>query len=129
MSSNLHFVQIDDKLSDVNQLMRKFHIRHVPVLNGKQLVGIVSKTDMNRLAFSEYIEGEENTDVIIFNMLTIEQVMTSKPRVVNQTATIFDIALILSNEEFHALPVIDNNDQLVGIVTTTDVIRYLLDQY
>jgi CBS domain-containing protein len=129
MSSNLHNVHIDDKLIDVNQLMRKFSIRHVPVLKNKQLVGIISKTDINRLAFSEYIEGEENADVMIFDMLSIEQVMTSKPRVVNESATIYEVAKILSEEEFHALPVIDNNDQLVGIVTTTDVIRYLLDQY
>lgn len=129
MSSNLHNVNIDDKLTDVNQLMHKFNIRHVPVLKNKQLVGIISKTDMNRLAFSEYIEGEENTDVMIFDMLSIEQVMTSKPRVVKESATIYEVAKVLSREEFHALPVIDDNDQLVGIVTTTDVIRYLLDQY
>jgi CBS domain-containing protein len=55
--------------------------------------------------------------------------MTSKPRVVKESATIYDVAKILSKEEFHALPVVDNGDQLVGIVTTTDVIRYLLDQY
>jgi CBS domain-containing protein len=129
MSSSLHYVQVSDKLADVNQLMRKYNIRHVPVLKSKQLVGIISKTDMNRLAFSEYIEGEEDTDVMVFDMLTIEQVMTSKPRVVNESATIYDVAKILSKEEFHALPVTDSNDQLVGIVTTTDVIRYLLDQY
>jgi CBS domain-containing protein len=129
MTSNLHYVQIDDRLSDVNQLMRKYNIRHVPVLRSKQLVGIISKTDINRLAFSDYLDGEENADVAVFNMLSIEQVMTSKPRVVKESATIYDVAKILSKEEFHALPVVDKGDQLVGIVTTTDVIRYLLDQY
>jgi CBS domain-containing protein len=109
--------------------MRKYNIRHVPVLRSKQLVGIISKTDINRLAFSDYLDGEENADVAVFNMLSIEQVMTSKPRVVKESATIYDVAKILSKEEFHALPVVDNGDQLVGIVTTTDVIRYLLDQY
>jgi len=44
------------------------------------------------------------------------------------TATIKEVAEILSKKEFHALPVIEN-DKLVGIVTTTDLINYLLEQY
>jgi CBS domain-containing protein len=41
------------------------------------------------------------------------------------------VAEILSKEEFHALPVVSDADEssLVGIVTTTDVIRYMLEQY
>jgi CBS domain-containing protein len=64
-------------------------------------------------------------------MLTIGQVMSHKPRVVKSNDTIKTVAEILSNEEFHALPVVDEKDEsvLVGIVTTTDVIKYLLEQY
>ena len=64
-------------------------------------------------------------------MLTISQVMSHKPRVVKASDSIKEIAEILSKEEFHALPVVDDQDdaKLVGIVTTTDVIQYMLEQY
>jgi CBS domain-containing protein len=64
-------------------------------------------------------------------MLNIGQVMSHKPRVVKASDSIREVAEILAIEEFHALPVVDEHDpsKLVGIVTTTDVIKYMLDQY
>jgi CBS domain-containing protein len=61
-------------------------------------------------------------------MLTIPQVMTSKPMTVSSDTIIRDLAEIFVKEEFHALPVVDNGE-LKGIVTTTDVVRYFLEQY
>jgi CBS domain-containing protein len=54
--------------------------------------------------------------------------MVSKPVAVQHDATIREVAEILSTKEFHALPVVDGS-KLVGIVTTTDLIKYLLEQY
>lgn len=131
MTKEVYTVQIDDKLEDVLHTLQSKKIRHVPVMHGKQLVGIISKTDINRLTFSGLFAGENDVDEAILEMLNISQVMTDKPRVVRQSDTIKSVAEILSKEEFHALPVVDDNDSsvLVGMVTTTDVIKYLLHQY
>jgi signal-transduction protein with cAMP-binding, CBS, and nucleotidyltransferase domain len=75
MTKSVHTVQLDDKLLDVYELVRKHHIRHVPVLHGKQLVGIISKTDLNRPTFSSLFAGEGEADEAVFEMLTIPQVM------------------------------------------------------
>ncbi|HMR56075.1 MAG TPA: CBS domain-containing protein [Cyclobacteriaceae bacterium] len=131
MTRDIHVVQLEDKLTDVRELIRKHGIRHVPVIYGKQLVGIISKTDLNRLTFSSLFAGQDDADEAVFDMLTISQVMSHRPRVVKANETIKQVAEILSTEEFHALPVVDDKDEtkLVGIVTTTDVIRYMLEQY
>ncbi len=131
MTQEVFTVQIEDKLTNVLKALQAKKIRHVPVVKGKKLVGIISKTDINRLTFSGLLEGQDEVDEAILEMLTISQVMTRNPRVVHQTSTIKEVAGILSNEEFHALPVVDEKDPgtLVGIVTTTDVIKYLLKQY
>jgi CBS domain-containing protein len=131
MTKHIHAVQIKDTLLDAMELVRKHNIRHVPVLKGKQLVGIISKNDLHRLSFSDIMPGEADTDEAVFDMLTIGQVMSHKPRVVKSSDTIYQVAEILSKEEFHALPVVSDADEssLVGIVTTTDVIRYMLEQY
>jgi CBS domain-containing protein len=131
MTREVVTVQADDSLHRVVELLKKHHIRHVPVLYGKQLVGIISRTDINRLAFSNLFAGEEDADEAVFDMLNIQQVMSHKPRVVKDADTIKSVAEILSKEEFHALPVVQEQDesQLAGIVTTTDVIKYLLEQY
>ncbi len=131
MSKNVHTVDINDKLDHVLEVIRKHGIRHVPVVEHQQLVGIISKTDINRLTFSSLFTGQEGSDEAVFEMLTISQVMSHKPRVVRADESIREIAEILAVEEFHALPVVDSDDatKLVGIVTTTDVIKYMLLQY
>jgi CBS domain-containing protein len=131
MTRKTFTVQLEDSLYDVRDIIHHNEIRHVPVMHEGKLVGIVSKTDMNRLSFSNLFAGEEHADEAVFEMLTISQVMSQKLRVVRESDTIFDVAEILATEEFHALPVVDERDEsvLVGIVTTTDVIRYMLEQY
>jgi CBS domain-containing protein len=103
------------------------HIRHLPVLNGGKLVGILSLTDLQRLSFaSQWGDEEDDADVAIYDMLSIGQVMQGKPVVVSPEETIKAVASKLTKEEFHALPVVEN-DKLVGIVTTTDLIRYMIE--
>ena len=131
MTRHAYTVQLTDSLYQVRDLILKHEIRHVPVMEGDKLVGIVSRTDINRMSFSGLFAGEGQADEAIFEMLTIAQVMSQKPRVVKATDSIRTVAEILSKEEFHALPVVDEQDvsKLVGIVTTTDIIRYMLEQY
>lgn len=131
MSKHVISIQLDDSLAEAHRLIRKHHIRHLPVVHGQQLVGIISKTDLNRLTFSSIFAGEGDTDEAVFDMLTIKQVMSHKPRAIKEDDTIKHVAEILSKEEFHALPVVSSDDEskLVGIVTTTDVIKYMLEQY
>lgn len=129
MTKDVLTAELNGKLLDVFELVRKHHIRHVPIVQNKKLVGIISKTDLNRLAFSDTFANEEDADEAVFDMLTIAQVMSHKPRVVKSTDTIKNVAEILSEAEFHALPVVDSKNALVGIVTTTDVIKYMLQQY
>ncbi len=111
MTKNVLTIQLDDALLDVHQL-----------------VGIISRTDLNRLTFSGLFAGEGAVDEAIFQMLNVSQVMSHKPRVVKESESIEKVANILSKEEFHALPVVADDDEskLEGIVTTTDVIRYML---
>ena len=80
------------------------------------------------MTFGALFENQEGADEAVLEILSINQVMTAKPKVVSEDDSIKDIAEIFANEEFHALPVV-SGDELKGIVTTTDVIQYLLDQY
>ena len=66
MTKNAQTVQLDDSLASVRDLIRNHGFRHVPVVEGKQLVGIVSKTDLNRLTFSSLFAGQEQAAQILF---------------------------------------------------------------
>lgn len=126
MTRNVITVKESDDLHDVMQLFRRNHIRHVPVVQNGHITGIISRTDINRLSFGAIIEEEAEADAGILNMLTIPQVMSRKPATVSPDISVKEVAKIFVESEFHALPVVDK-DVVVGIVTTTDVIRYLVD--
>lgn len=127
MSSDIITVNKTQSISEVNNIIKDKNIRHVPVVSGNKIIGMLSKVDLQKISFVNTVDGNELTTAIYDN-LNIEQVMTKNVKVVQKKDTIYDVATILSKNEFHSLPVVDN-DELVGIVTTTDLIKYLVDQY
>lgn len=128
MTANVCVANETDSLKDVLRTFKKEKIRHMPVVKGNEISGIISATDLNRLTFGGLFENQEGADEAVLEMLSVPQVMTSGPKTVNSEDSIKEVAEIFANESFHALPVVDGGE-LKGIVTTTDIIKYMLDQY
>ncbi|HLU17636.1 MAG TPA: CBS domain-containing protein [Edaphocola sp.] len=128
MSTNLVTANLTDSLRHVNSLMKTHNVRHIPVVSGSKLVGIVSKTDIMRLSFGDLFDGQSDADETVYDLLKLEQVMVSNPVAVQADELIKDVAEQFTKVEFHALPVLKGTE-IVGIVSTTDLIKYLLEQY
>ena len=129
MTKNIIKLNLTDDLTKAEQLFKQHKIRHIPVVDGNKIIGMLSYTDLLRISFVDAVDDDaEIVDVTVYNMFTIEQVMAKKLVVISPETTIKETAEILSKNEFHALPVC-LGDLLVGIVTTTDLIKYLIDQY
>lgn len=115
-----------DDLETAEILFKKHKIRHIPVVHEDGIIGMLSYTDLLRISFADaFNEDEDEVDTVVYNMFTIEQVMAKNLISVNSETTIKEVAQILAKKEFHALPVVDNG-VLVGIITTTDLINYML---
>ena len=125
MTKHVITIKETDDLHEATQIFRRNHIRHIPVVNNGHIAGMLSRTDINRLSFGALMEDESEADEGILNMLTIPQVMSRRPVTIGPDASVKDVADIFAKEDFHALPVVEN-DLVIGIVTTTDVIKYLL---
>lgn len=129
MTKEVVTLNTKDDLVTAEELFKKKNIRHIPVTSGSEILGMLSFTDLMRISFADAIDDhEQEVDTMVYNMFTIEQVMAKNVISVPSTATIKEVAEFLAEKEFHALPVVDDN-KLVGIVTTTDLIKYLLEQY
>lgn len=129
MTTELILLNLTDDLYKAEKLFKKHKIRHLPVVSGKKIVGILSYTDLLRISYADVVDEDDDTvGSIVYDMFTVPQVMAKTPEVISSEATVKEVAEILSKREFHALPVVDNGD-LVGIVTTTNLIKYLLAQY
>ncbi|TQO38248.1 CBS domain protein [Arenibacter algicola] len=129
MTTDLVTINHTNSLLDAEKLFEKHKIRHIPVVSNKKIIGILSLTDLLRISFVDtYGEDDSHVDTAVYNMLSIEQVMVKNPVHIAPSLTIKEVAEILAKKEFHALPVVENGE-LVGIVTTTDLLNYLLEQY
>lgn len=124
MTKNVITLKTSDNLETAESLFKKHHIRHIPVVSGTKILGMLSYTDLLRISFADAVyEDEESVDTMVYNMFSIEQVMAKNLISVPTTTTIKEVAEILSKKEFHAIPVVDNG-KLMGIVTTTDLINF-----
>ena len=127
MTSNVIFVHYNDKVHKVESIMKKKHFRHVPVLKEGELVGMVSLTDLQRLSFTGNLAPADVEDEVPFyEVMSLDQVMVRNPTTIDVSATIKDVAKVLSKHEFHALPVLEDG-VLIGMITTTDILKYLID--
>ena len=97
----------DTAVGEARRMFREAWIRHLPVLDGELLVGIVSERDLSRAA------GDE---------LPVAEIMTRPVFVLSPTMTIRRAARIFTERRFGALPVLDGR-KLAGMVSVVDVMR------
>src|SRR5574342_241608 len=121
MQSNVVTVEPRTTLPMALRLVQQRGIRHLPVVDGGKLVGIVSDRDLKRAMASSASTLERHELTYLLDRLTLEEIMT---RAVITTAPMFPVeeaARVMVKERISALPVTEGG-RLVGIVTETDVL-------
>ncbi len=104
-------------------------VHHLPVVSGDELLGIISWSDLLRVSFGDAFETDDRAvDATLDHTFTLEQVMSGDPITVTPQTTVHEAAEILSKGQFHCLPVVEDG-KLVGMVTTSDLLRYLAELY
>ena len=116
MTSELITVTPEDNLAKVYKIFRTNRIHHLPVVVGKKLVGILTTYDLFKLEKSL----KEYGDIIV------KDVMTTKLATLEPNAKVGSAVLIFIENLFHAVPIVDTDRNLVGIVSTLDVMKYSL---
>lgn len=124
MTKNVVCVTPNQKIVDVKHIYEKqdFH-HHIPVTENDKLVGMVSLID-----FMYRIKGaglDDNNEV--YSSLTVKDIMTPNPEFSSENASVQEVAEILSEGNFRALPIVEN-EKVIGIVSTADIIRFYLDK-
>lgn len=127
MTTDLYVLNETDSVQKAVVLFAQHKVRHLPVVTNHRIVGMVSHTDIERLCFDNpTLRGLLERESTFLDDLKVADIMQKKPVCVSQDADLLETAELLANEEFHAFPVVMDSDKLIGIVTTTDVIQYLL---
>jgi CBS domain-containing protein len=129
MATPVRVVGPDTPVADAYNIMMQRGIRRLPVMEGDELVGIVTLGDLREARPSPA------TSLSIYEMnyllakLTVGQVMTHNPFTVTADTPIVIAARTMLERKVSGLPVVDDHKNLVGIITESDIFRMLIDQW
>jgi len=114
-------------LPDAYWLMVNNKIRRLIVLDGKSLVGIVTLDDLRHAEPNMNIGFDLVRISDLLSKMTVRQLMTENPETITQSAALIDAARVMLEKKISALPVLDGDD-LVGIITESDIFRAFVDR-
>ncbi|MFN3698457.1 MAG: HPP family protein [Pseudobdellovibrio sp.] len=111
------YINENASLMDANDIMNNHNFRHLPVVNNENyLVGILSKSDFSAL---KYVDTR-------FTGFNVKMVMSSPVKTVSKFTTVSDVAKIFIEQKLNCV-VVAGDDELIGIVTSEDLIKLLIE--
>lgn len=120
MSSPVFTLPMSTKFAQAWQLFKQKEFRHVIVVDKNQkVVGILSDRDMLKLSGSSNVNGR-------INHQTIGKLMVTPVLMASPTTRIQDICQAMFSRRIGALPIVDNSDRLLGIITRSDILHAMI---
>lgn len=117
MTRSVHTIGASMTLADAQRLMRRHHLRHLPVLEGAGLVGLLSERD------AQLISAVSEMDP---RCILVEAAMTRAPWTVDPDTPLLEVAAHMAEAKLGSAVVIENA-RVVGVFTTTDGMRVLAE--
>ena len=124
MTQKLIAVQPETSVKEAFMTMRARRVRHLPVVEGDELVGIISDRDLRRPRWAESLDDWTSYYQIDDN-IAVKDIMTSNPEVVHTYDDVVKAVRLFREQRYGALPVQDKTGKLVGILSAQDLLLAL----
>jgi CBS domain-containing protein len=128
MTRTVESLRPGDLLSRADRLINERRFRHFPVVEDGRLVGILSESDVLRAALSSVFasSASEKAQAELLTAVRVKDVMTRDVVTITPDEDVKDAALTMLSGSIGCLPVVDKaNGELVGLVTASDVLRFV----
>jgi acetoin utilization protein AcuB len=125
MVKEIATLDVNDELSLANDIMRLGRIRHLPVVDGSRLVGIVSERDLFRSSLAQALGYGGSVPRNLMKAVRIKDIMVKELTTISPEAKLSDAVRLMIDKKIGCLPVVED-DRLVGLVTETDIMRQYL---
>jgi CBS domain-containing protein len=125
MTAAVLSVDMSSPAGEVLRLFAAYPVHHLPVVNGTKVVGMLSSADLMKL--DAFLPKHATRPLKFLNQrMRIETLMRKPPITVGETQSVQDAAQLMAAHGIHALPVTDAAENLIGIITTTDIMHAAL---
>jgi CBS domain-containing protein len=127
MVKDVATLDVDDELSLANDIMKLGRIRHLPVVAGKKLVGILSERDLFRSSLVEALGHEPSRTREFMKAVRIQDIMVKNVITLRPEAAVQEAVELMLTHKIGCIPVVEKGE-LLGLITETDILRLYLEQ-
>ncbi len=124
MTRDPHTLEADDVLDLADDLMTMARVRHIPILAGGKLVGIVSQRDLFFSALVKALGLQQREQKDLMKTIRARELMSQPVITISPGASVKEAARLMGENKIGCLPVVKGK-QFVGLVTETDSLRYV----
>lgn len=131
MSSPVQVVDVRTTMDDIGEIFSENSFHHLPVLEGNVVVGMISKLDFNMVLDRFTIFNTKNasrSNRSFLGAMLAKDVMSQPIRTIVENESLESAVEIFLENRFHALPVLNSQGNLVGIVTTHDLLKFYAER-
>ena len=121
-------VQHDERLDLADDIMRLGRIRHLPVLSGEELVGILSSRDLLAASLSKALDFDAQERRAFMRSVEVKEVMTPQVDTATPDDSVIEAGRRMLRRKIGCLPVVDEKGAFLGLLTETDLLRAALDE-
>ena len=128
MITELVTLKVDEELSLASDIMTLGRIRHLPIVEGDNLVGIISQRDLFKASLASVMGYDYQATRDHLKTVTIKEVMVKDVFTIEPEADIREAGQTMLEKKIGCLPVIQD-DALVGMVTETDILKFYVSRH
>jgi acetoin utilization protein AcuB len=125
MSTKLVTVNLDDTLDTVKAIFDNLKFHHLLVIEERKLLGVVSDRDLLKALSPNIGSSRESYQDLASLNKRVHQIMTRRPVVLQESATVDNAIYLFNTHSISCLPVVDANNKPVGIVSWRDIMKSL----
>jgi len=127
MKTDFISIGSQERLVHARRLIFDEDVGRLPVIDNGELEGILTAKDiaLSMMSFRKVVPDKHQPARI--RNLMVEDVMTQNVKTINQSAVVSDAAIMMIENNFSGLPVVDDNDKMVGLITKTDFLDLMVE--
>ena len=117
--NQLQCLSVENTIDESLIIMEENRLLSLPVIDGKKFIGVLSKENV----FEEYFKNCENMPRAEFLNKKVKDLVKSKIMTINQDLPIEDAAALFITSKYRFIPIVDNKDDLIGIITHQSIFK------
>ncbi|MBM2814452.1 MAG: hypothetical protein HW421_1214 [Ignavibacteria bacterium] len=126
MTKDVFTIGLEDTVHRADEIMKEENVRHVPVVDGGKLVGLITERSLREYTLRNLYEFDESNETEGRNKISdFHDIMTEVLHIVYPDDSVEKAVKLMTKYKVECLPVVDWNNNLVGILTTYDALLFL----